>query len=103
MCPWDRVDIWVTRTPEGEYRFTAYVADNQKFGFPSLFANGATPEEAVNEIAVKSASRDPHLAIEAAIREMEEKITKLKETVIGLPPYKPNRELVIKVPSTVDV
>lgn len=24
-CPWDRVDVWVQREPEGKYSFVAYI------------------------------------------------------------------------------
>lgn len=107
-CPWDTVNLWVTRTPEGKYSFTGYVHENEKFGFKSIFSCGATPEEVVDEAIKQTGARDPETARAKAIAEMREKIAKLQSVVIGMPPYIPNRELsngepAIRAESTVDV
>ena len=107
-CPWDTVNVWVTRTPEGRYSFTGYVHENEKFGFKSIFSSGATPEEAVDDAIRHTGSRDPKIARDKMVAEMREKIEKLQAVVIGLPPYIPNRELsngepAIRAERTVDV
>jgi hypothetical protein len=107
-CPWDTVNIWVTRTPEGKYSFTGYVHENEKFGFKNIFSSGATPEEAVDEAIKRTGDRAPDVAIAKAVSEMQEKIAKLQAVVVGLPPYRANRELsngepAISAQRTVDV
>jgi hypothetical protein len=105
-CPWDDVDIWTQRTPEGAYNFTAYVRDNPKYGLKSIFGSGKTPEEAVTNALKEASNRDPEMARQQAIRDLQDKIDKLQAVVIGLPPYKPGRTLgngTIEAPVTVDV
>jgi hypothetical protein len=107
-CPWDDVDLWTRRTPEGKYDFTAYVRDNPTYGLKSVFGNGKSPNEAVTDAIKQTANRDPEISRRLAIAELQSKIEKLQAVVIGLPPYRPGRILgngqaSIEVPSTVDV
>ena len=107
-CPWDKVDLWVCRAPEGNYDFTSYVPENSRYGFPSIFGRGATPEEAVNDAVKQAALRDPDSSRRRKIEELKEQIEKLQAVVIGVPPYRPNRELTngdpaVRVPSTIEV
>lgn len=107
-CPWDEVDLWARRAPAGEYRFTAYVPDNEKFGFKSAFGNGDTPAAAVSDLIKKTGARSPEISREKAIAELREKIARLEAVVIGLPPYRPGRilsngEAEVRVNPTVDV
>jgi hypothetical protein len=107
-CPWDSVDLWITRRPEGVFRFTAYATANDKFGFPAVWGHGDAPAEAVDELIKQIGSRDPELARKKKIAELKEKIEQLEMVVIGLPPYKRGRELgngekSIRVNQTVDV
>jgi hypothetical protein len=106
--PWDSVDLWITREPEGRCKFTAYIRDNAKFGFPSLSGWGDTPSEAVDCAVTEAANRDPERARKQKLAELKAQIEKLHAVVIGLPPYRPNRELsngepAIKVNETVNV
>lgn len=105
--PWDSVDLWVKREPEGSLDFTAYVRDNPKFGFKSIFGSGPTAEAAVDD-AIKIADsaplkRAPEACRQAKIKELQEQVAKLMSVEIGLPPYIPNRELAQYVNRTVDV
>lgn len=103
-CPWDNVDIWICRKPEGAYRFVAYIRDNGKLGLPGAFGHGASPKEAVDDALKETANRDPEIMREKKIAELCDQIERLQEVVIGLPPYRPNRELAyINVPDTVNV
>ena len=107
-CPWDTVSLWIYRNPEGDYSFTGHLDQQDKFGFPSLFSSGRTPQEAADDLLKLTGSRTPEIAREKAIAELKEKIEKLQSVVIGLPPYRPGRELsngerTIKVQETVDV
>ena len=102
--PWDAVDMWIQREPAGKYSFTSYVRDNPKFGFDSVFGHGDSPQAAVDEIINLAKQRDPEISRNMAIRKLQDKIAKLESVIVGLPPYKPNRELArVNVPSTVDV
>lgn len=107
-CPWDKVDLWVCRAPEGNYDFTAYIPRNSNYGFLDIFGRGATPEEAVNDAIKQAGLRDPDSSRRRKIEELKEQIEKLQAVVIGLPPYRPNRELsngepAISVRVTLDV
>lgn len=107
-CPWDQAEIWICRTPEGRYEFTAHIPENPKFGFPYLFCTKETPREAVDEAIKQTGSRDPELMRKRKIEELRQQIEKLQAVVIGLPPYRPGRELgngepTIKIQETVDV
>jgi hypothetical protein len=107
-CPWDSVDLWITREPEGRYGFTAYIRDNPKLGMPSMFGYGHTPAEAVDGALRSCKTRDPEIARRKKIEELRLHIEQLQAVVIGLPPYRPGRQLgngepCIEVPQTVDV
>jgi len=103
-CPWDSVDLWITREPEGKFGFTAYVKDNPKFGFHSVWGHGSSPQEAVDDALKQARHRDPEIARKRKIAELQDHIEKLQAVVIGLPPYRPNRELCeVNVPETIEV
>ena len=91
--PWDRCDIWISREPEGQYKFTAYVPCNDKFGFESVFGRGDTPLDAVDDVIKQAGVRLPESARDRKIEELKAQIAKLQSVVIGMPPYRPNREL----------
>lgn len=103
-CPWDGVDLWICREPEGNYGFTAYIRDNPKFGFHSIFGHGITPQGAVDDALRQAKGRDPEIARVKKIEELKRQIEQLQAVVIGMPPYRPNRELcAVNAPATVDV
>lgn len=103
-CPWDSVDLWICREPQGQFHFTAYVKDNPKFGFRSIFASGETPMAAVDDALRQARGRDPEIARVKKIEELKQHIEQLQALVIGMPPYRPNRELCeVNAPATVDV
>lgn len=106
--PWDVVDIWLQRDPEGKYRFTAYLHQNDRFGFSSDFGHGETPNEAAEDLIKRANQRDPEIARKSKVAELMATIERLQAVVIGLPPYRPNRELcygnpAIRVNETVEV
>lgn len=92
-CPWEGVEITIRRKPEGIYDFVVYLSTSEQYGFHSLWTSGPTPGEAVANAIKQSGDRTPHEARKKAIAELKEKIAKLEAVVIGLPPYRPNREL----------
>ena len=107
-CPWERVSLWTHREPDGAYSFTAYVEQNNQFGFPHLFGHGSTPEQTVDDAVKQTGNREPEISRKAKIAELKDQIEKLQAVVIGLPPYKPNHELsngelCIRANETVDV
>lgn len=106
-CPWNRVDIWVCRAPEGAYSFLAYVNSNEKYGLRSGSAFGPTPQAAVDAV-LKTYQSDPNFARLKEIERLKEQIARLEQVVICLPPYRPGRELgsgeaYIEAPETVEV
>lgn len=92
-CPWQGVDVWVKRSPEGAYSFTSYASEESKYGIPALWGHGDTPEEAVSDLIKQAATNTPELARSKKISELREQIEKLQSVVIGLPPYRPGSEL----------
>lgn len=103
-CPWDEVDIWLCREPEGKISYTCHVHGNPKFGFDAEFASAATPQEAVDKILkdIEASPREPGLARDSKIAELQEQIRKLQAVEIGLPPYVANRELAQFIQPTID-
>lgn len=92
--PWDKVDIWVCREPQGAIEFKGIVHDNRMFGFDFVSATGSTPEESVDKVIAHNENRrNPESARESKIEELQEQIKRLLSVEIGLPPYVPNREL----------
>ena len=106
--PWDAVDLWIKRKPDGKVEFTAYVRENEKFGFPSQWGAGETPSAAVDQIIERCVCRDPEIARANKVAELKAQIEKLQAVVIGMPPWKPGRtlsngEAAIEVKETVNV
>ena len=107
-CPWDKVELLVCRQPEGDYRFTAHVNKNEKFGFDYIFCSEATASGAVDRAIKEAEGRNPEQARKKKIADLKETIERLQSVVIGLPPYRPGSELTngeasITVRETVDV
>lgn len=106
--PWDDVDIWIHRYPQGDMTFSAILNDNNKLGFRFASSRGTTPMEAVKRIAESEVGkRDPEISRKRRIQELTAEVARLQEMVIGLPPYRPNRELAqvnpIQAPQTIEV
>ena len=107
-CPWDKVELWVCRQPEGDYGFTAHVDKNEKFGFDYIFCSERTAVEAVDRAIEEAEGRNPSEARNKKIAQLREQIEKLQSVVIGMPPYRPGSELTngeaaITIKETVDV
>jgi hypothetical protein len=102
--PWDVVNLWIGREPEGKVRFTAYIEDNTKFGFGAQFGHGESPALAVDDVMKQASSRDPSIAKAKRIAQLQGEIERLQAVIIGMPPYRPNRELCsVNVPELVEV
>lgn len=106
--PWDKAEIDIHRLPEGTYRFYAVLPDTEKYGFEFACASGDSAAEAVAHVIESQAGkRDPNTQRTRKISELQVTIAKLQAVVIGLPPYKPNRELarinLPAVPATIDL
>lgn len=103
-CPWDNVELTVHRNPPGTHSFIAYIASNPDIGAESVWSYGASPKDVVDDAIARSRNRDPEILRKQKITELRDKLAKLEAVVIGLPPYRPNRELAeINAPVTVDV
>lgn len=100
--PWDKVELDIHREPQGNYYFVAWVPQNEKFGFPSIIGTDNSLTAAVDKAIAQVGGRDPEIARQNKIRELQEAIVKLQAVVIGLPPYRPGRELG-RIPSPVSV
>ena len=92
-CPWQRVEIWTKRYPDGAYDFTSYADAESNYGIPAIWGHGATPEEAANDLIKGATTNTPEMARAKKIKELQEQIAALQSVVIGLPPYRPGREL----------
>lgn len=106
--PWDSVDIWVRRRPEGEIHYTAIANENRDLGFPFASNSAATAMEAVTGLCQEQAKRrDPELSRKRRLQELAAEVARLQALVIGIPPYRPNRELAevnpIQVEQPIDV
>ena len=109
-CPWETVDIWLSRTAEGHYHFTACAGGNTKFALEFASANAATPGEAVDSLLKSHPVRTPEVMRVRKIAELKAQIEKLQGVIVGLPPYKPGTiltngdgEATIKAPETIEV
>ena len=91
--PWDKTEVDLSRTPEGEYSFMAIVRPNDKFAWPSIYAFGDTISKSVDSAIKQSEERDPEAGRKAKIVELEESLKKLKEVVLTIPPYRPGSQL----------
>lgn len=101
--PWDSVDIWVQRKPEGEIRFVAIANENRDIGLSFASAGGKTPMEAVTKLCENQIGRrDPELSRKRRLQELAAEVARLQALTIGLPPYRPNRELAECNPINVD-
>lgn len=92
-CPWDKVELWVCRQPEGEYGFTAHVNKNEKFGFDYIFCSEQTAIGAVDRAIQEAEGRDPEQARKKKIAQLKESIERLQAVVVGIPPYRPGSQL----------
>lgn len=91
--PWDTVQIEINRLPEAKYRYTAWLCPNN-FGGNFECASGDSVGDAVALLIERQAGkRDPDRARQEKLAGLRAQIAKLEAVVIGLPPYKPNREL----------
>ena len=94
--PWEKVQIWTQRTPEGKISFVSYIdgtVDGVSNAFGSVIAHADDLGELVRNTVQHAGEHDPEQRRQKVIREMEEKIARLKATEFSLPPYVPNREL----------
>lgn len=106
--PWDIVDLWIVRRPEGQIEFSAILNANDKFGWRFASESADAPMEAVKRICEsEQGKRNPETDRAKRIAELKEQIRKLEAVVLGMPPYRPNTELCavnpIEVPETIDV
>lgn len=85
--PWDQIDLWLRRAPEGIYTFTFYTPDH-KSGMPFVFGHGSTIEEAAADFRKQAGDRDPEKGRLRKIQELEREIAKLKIKSFLLPPYR---------------
>lgn len=106
--PWEPVEIDIVRSPEGKLLYRAWLNNVEQFGFPCRITHGDTVEGVVAEmIQYAKDNRDPEEMRKRKIAELKEQIAKLEAVLIGLPPYRPNRELALlnlpDVPATITV
>lgn len=107
--PWDKVSIHIDRNPDGEFKWWVVIHDNPTFGF--RFECNASNHvhndiEALVAYAILhwSDGRDPEKARDNKIKELKEQVDKLQSVVLGLPPFRPNRELAMNnQPHVMDV
>lgn len=106
--PWDTIEIQIDREPEGKCHFSFWLKANAKYGFNYEVATGDTVQEAAARLIEQQAGkRDPDRQRKEKIAELRKQIQQLQAVIVGLPPYRPNRELAqVNIPAakvTVDI
>lgn len=102
--PWEEVQIWIKRSPEGVICFTSHVDGNEKLGFRFEFESSiVSVTEAVDQMIERHAKdhQDAERARKAKIMELELELAKLKQTgPLTLPPFRPCLLLGVSNPRT---
>lgn len=95
-CPYDSVDIWVRREPEGKYCFIAFANHRIDTG-TSDCGHGETPAKAVDDLLKdinQGLDREPEVVRQRKIAELQAQIAKLQALEIPkIAPYKPTKLL----------
>lgn len=100
-APYERVDLWIQRTPKGELSYVAYLNGDHALGMNSNSGHGNTPAEAVDSALRDGGTRDPNVAKQKKIDELEMQIARLRMLPHVLPPWQPVRELAYSAPEPV--
>lgn len=91
--PWQKVSIWVQRTPEGKLDYVAYLYANDQMGMAGNSCTKPTVTEAIDQLMRETPPQDPENRRLAKIRELELQLAKLRMVQVGLPPYVPSLQL----------
>ena len=94
-CPWERVDLWITREPNGVLRFTAYAAGVDEMKMAAAFGNGDSPEKAVEQLKRIQPDRNLEKYRHQEITRLQMQIAKLQQVSFVLPPWRPRQSLTI--------
>ena len=92
LFPWENVELWVTRAPQGTLSFTAHLAGDGK-GMSFCFGHGLTVAETVADLIRAAGIRDPEALRERKLAELREEIRKLEALDLRYPPYRPGTRL----------
>lgn len=87
--PWESVEIWIRREPNGDCSFVVYLNGNKEIGLDATSFSRRTVAEAVEEALRDKDKRDPEIARLQKIRALKEQAQRLESVVLGLPPYRP--------------
>lgn len=99
--PFEEVRLEVVRNPAGNYRFISTLSSNEDLGLPFEYASGETLAELEQAILKYQDKRQPEDTIKAKVRELEQKIAKLRVALMNLPlpPWKPVLQLGVGNPA----
>lgn len=100
---WQRVQMEITRRPEGLCSFTAWAMGDDSKGLPMNHGSGETPMEAVQTLIAKAPDVSPESNREKAIRALEARLEALRAVNFGMPPYKPGSRLAEHAGETIEV
>lgn len=104
--PWEKVQLWIKRAPEGKIIFTSYIGGNEKLGFRyEIESSDVSVTEAIDHMLERHAKehQDAERARKKKIMELEIELAKLKQSgPLILPPFRPCLLLGVSNPSTED-
>lgn len=88
-CPWEGVDIWITREPNGKMAYTAYARGIDKLKLENAFGNSdKTPMEAVRDLIKRHPDRNPSRKRDERVIELQAEIHRLKTMDFSLIPWR---------------
>lgn len=95
--PWEPVEIDIERRPEGKYMFNVWLKGGGSLGLSYALSTGEDPVKvALGVIEREKDRRDPAIKRKERAAQLRRELAEL-ESVLGMPPYRPNRELAERV------
>lgn len=99
--PFEETRLEVVRTPAGQYRYVASLSSHDDLGLPFECSIADTLPECEAGILAYKDKRQPEANIKSKIRELEQKIAKLRVALmnLALPAWQPIKQLGIGNPA----
>lgn len=95
LCPWEQVEIWTRRKPNGEISFTLYLQGNSDFGLSGDCNCGSTLADCIAYAQQVSEKRKPETFRQKKLEELRRQIQTLENLRIESPPYRPGTRLAL--------
>lgn len=91
--PWQQVEVWVKRQPDGTIRFTAYLNAESRLGLDSNSSCSEVLEDAIAAVVRESGGKSPEANRDRAVEQLEQQLKTLKAVTFDDPPYRPGTRL----------